>query len=384
MINILLLRGNWGRRINPPAQVFPLQYMICPRVSEDGHCCNVKINCDILLYIHTMVMCSPTAVQCERKPITISKMKSPAATPRIDHTANGYSLPSRFEAHSTAPQLNSPSDGAAPDMVDKIPSPRFSVSPSSTGQPLIHKTHGLAQVQVCTVEMCDSRSGDVLPAAPSASQSSSPAAPYIYPEGRDRWMRRESLVDLSSDVLSSEHLQFKLNPPSLAVTSISMDYIYELATRLLFLSVDWARTVPAFRKLERQDQLALLQYSWSDIFLFGVAQCSNAIPLSPLLTFAATHLKWTDDEGDVKPVVTKGSSMFEKVMMIKNFVSSLERLDVDYIEYALLRAILVFNTGMSLLLYNIDQGYSLIGHDSQPPHHNPLLIVTLFWKDWWQ
>ena len=66
---------------------------------------------------------------------------------------------------------------------------------------------------------------------------------------------------LSSDqndcILNPEHLQFKLNPPTLGVSTLSMEYVYEIATRLLFLTVDRTilvlikRTKNVLRKLWR-------------------------------------------------------------------------------------------------------------------------------------
>lgn len=147
-------------------------------------------------------------------------------------------------------------------------------------------------------------------------------------------------------IISSEHLQFKLNPPTLGVSSLSMEYVYEIATRLLFLTVDWARSIQAFRSLENTDQLVLLQSTWSDLFMLGVAQCSSSFPLSPLLTLAAVHMERTDGGEDRKsPVSPKEPSMLEKIMSIKDLLFSLEKLELDSVEYAFLKAIVLFNAG---------------------------------------
>lgn len=154
---------------------------------------------------------------------------------------------------------------------------------------------------------------------------------------------REDCIELHSDLLGSDHMEFKLNMPTLGVSSISMEYIYELATRLLFISVDWARSIPAFRGLDPSDQLALLQNTWSDIFMLGVAQCSQCFPLSPLLTLAASQLKSPD--GDRKPsFLGRDASLFEKVVNIKDLVFSLEKLDLGQVEYAYLKTIIIFNS----------------------------------------
>ncbi|KAJ7372089.1 Nuclear receptor sub 2 group C member 2 [Desmophyllum pertusum] len=146
-------------------------------------------------------------------------------------------------------------------------------------------------------------------------------------------------------IISSEHLQFKLNPPTLGVSSLSMEYVYEIATRLLFLTVDWARSIQAFRILDNHDQLVLLQSTWSDIFMLGVAQCASSFPLSPLLTLAAVDMERSEGSGDHKPpVLPKKPSMLEKIMSVKDLLFSLEKLELDYVEYAFLKTIVLFNS----------------------------------------
>lgn len=148
-------------------------------------------------------------------------------------------------------------------------------------------------------------------------------------------------------IISSEHLQFKLNTPTLGVSSLSMEYVYEIATRLLFLTVDWTRGIQVFRSLENTDQLVLLQSTWSDLFMLGVAQCSSSFPLSPLLTLAAVHMERSECSEDHKsPAFPKEPSMLEKIMSVKDLLFSLEKLELDSVEYAFLKAIVLFNSGM--------------------------------------
>lgn len=147
-----------------------------------------------------------------------------------------------------------------------------------------------------------------------------------------------------TELLVPEHMEFKLNTPTLGVSSISMEYIYELATRLLFVSVDWIRSIPVFRGLDPSDQLVLLQNMWPDLFMLGVSQCSQCFPLSPLLTLAASQLK--DQVQDRKPPsYVREISLFERVVNIKDLVFSFERLELGKVEYAYLKTIVVFNSG---------------------------------------
>ena len=150
-----------------------------------------------------------------------------------------------------------------------------------------------------------------------------------------------------NNIISSENLQFTLKPPTLGVSSLSMDYVYEVATRLLFLTVDWVRSIQAFRILECTDQLVLLQSTWSDLFMLGVAQCSSFFPLSPLLTLAAVHMESTEGNQVHQSTVTlkKDQNLVEMIMSVKDLLFSLEKLELDLAEYALLKAIVLFNSG---------------------------------------
>ena len=163
---------------------------------------------------------------------------------------------------------------------------------------------------------------------PSPTNASQPTSPAVLSD------------EQFESILSSDHLQFKLNPPSLGVSSLSMDYVYEIATRLLFLTIDWARSIQAFRRLDNTDQLILLQSTWSDIFMLGVAQCANSFPLSPLLSLAAVHMKNNEGIED-----QKRPNMLEKIMSVKDLLFSVEKLELDCVEFALLKAIVLLNSG---------------------------------------
>lgn len=64
--------------------------------------------------------------------------------------------------------------------------------------------------------------------------------------------------------------------------------ICEAAARLLFMSVKWAKTVPAFNSLPFRDQVILLEESWRELFVLGAAQFQVPIDVGPLLAAAGT------------------------------------------------------------------------------------------------
>lgn len=50
------------------------------------------------------------------------------------------------------------------------------------------------------------------------------------------------------------------------------ELVCEAAARLLFMSIKWAKSLPAFVGLPTTDQLALIRASWAELFVLGAAQ----------------------------------------------------------------------------------------------------------------
>ena len=53
---------------------------------------------------------------------------------------------------------------------------------------------------------------------------------------------------------------------------LSSESVYESAAKLLFMSIKWARSVPSFLQLQEGDQTMLLEDSWAQLFIIGLAQ----------------------------------------------------------------------------------------------------------------
>ena len=64
------------------------------------------------------------------------------------------------------------------------------------------------------------------------------------------------------------------------------DTICEAAARLLFMSVKWAKNVPAFLSLPFRDQVVLLEEGWRELFVLGAAQFQMPLDAAPLVAAA--------------------------------------------------------------------------------------------------
>ncbi|XP_028967924.1 photoreceptor-specific nuclear receptor-like [Galendromus occidentalis] len=99
----------------------------------------------------------------------------------------------------------------------------------------------------------------------------------------------------------------------------------ETAAKLLFCSMRWIRSTPAFQQLTCADQMILVEYSWSDIFLCTAAQSRFALPTEgcifnePASTFSRKHLH-----------------------ILRRALQELMALNVDNTEYSYLKALALF------------------------------------------
>nr|8C5L_A Chain A, Maltose/maltodextrin-binding periplasmic protein,Nuclear receptor subfamily 2 group F member 6 [synthetic construct]8C5L_B Chain B, Maltose/maltodextrin-binding periplasmic protein,Nuclear receptor subfamily 2 group F member 6 [synthetic construct] len=113
-----------------------------------------------------------------------------------------------------------------------------------------------------------------------------------------------------------------------------IDNVCELAARLLFSTVEWARHAPFFPELPVADQVALLRLSWSELFVLNAAQAALPLHTAPLLAAAGLH---------AAPMAAERAVAFmDQVRAFQEQVDKLGRLQVDSAEYGCLKAIALF------------------------------------------
>ncbi|KAK6313730.1 nuclear receptor subfamily 2 group F member 6b isoform X1 [Coregonus clupeaformis] len=112
---------------------------------------------------------------------------------------------------------------------------------------------------------------------------------------------------------------------------MGIDNICELAARLLFSTIEWARNIPYFPELPVSEQVALLRLSWSELFILNAAQSALPLHMAPLLAAAGFHSSPMSAERVV--------SFMDQVRVFQDQVDKLTRLQVDSAEYSCLKAI---------------------------------------------
>ncbi|XP_063952247.1 orphan steroid hormone receptor 2 isoform X7 [Lytechinus pictus] len=149
------------------------------------------------------------------------------------------------------------------------------------------------------------------------------------------------LVKLDSPMLSEHHMQFKLTTPTPMPQFLNVHYICESASRLLFLSMHWARSLPAFQVLSADTHTSMVQKCWSELFTLGLAQCSQAMALSTILTAIVNHLQTSLQQDKLSADRVK--AVMEHIWKLQEFVTTTSKLDVDNNEFAYLKTIVLFS-----------------------------------------
>ncbi|XP_031566491.1 COUP transcription factor 2-like isoform X2 [Actinia tenebrosa] len=120
---------------------------------------------------------------------------------------------------------------------------------------------------------------------------------------------------------------------------MGIENICELAARLLFSAVEWARNIPFFPDLAVTDQVALLRLVWSELFVLNAAQCPMPLQVAPLLATAGIHSNHMSPDRMV--------SFMDNIRIFQEQVEKLRSLHVDAAEFACLKAIVLFTSDAS-------------------------------------
>ncbi|KAM5148196.1 nuclear receptor subfamily 2 group C member 2 [Mantella aurantiaca] len=173
----------------------------------------------------------------------------------------------------------------------------------------------------------------------SESDGAEPAAGgNIHVIGRDQ---ATPILEVEGPLLSDTHVTFKLTMPSPMPEYLNVHYICESASRLLFLSMHWARSIPAFQALGQDCNTTLVRACWNELFTLGLAQCSQVMSLSTILAAIVNHLQNSIQEDKLSGERIK--QVMEHIWKLQEFCNSMAKLDIDGYEYAYLKAVVLFS-----------------------------------------
>ncbi|KAL5013414.1 hypothetical protein ScPMuIL_007684 [Solemya velum] len=147
------------------------------------------------------------------------------------------------------------------------------------------------------------------------------------------------VIEIDGPILTKPNFQFTLTTPSPMPAYLNVHYICESASRLLFLSMHWTRSIPAFQILNNDTQTVLVRSCWSQLFTLGLSQCSHAMSLSTILVAIHNHLQSLQQDkldGRIKLVI-------EHILKLQRYIQTMTALQLQPEEYAYLKALSLFS-----------------------------------------
>ncbi|XP_063783676.1 nuclear receptor subfamily 2 group C member 1 isoform X3 [Pseudophryne corroboree] len=150
-----------------------------------------------------------------------------------------------------------------------------------------------------------------------------------------------SVVEIEGPLLSDSHIAFRLTMPSPMPEYLNVHYICESASRLLFLSMHWARSIPSFQALGQEVSISLVKACWNELFSLGLAQCSQVMNVTTILTAFVNHLHSSMQHDKLSG--DKVKLVMDHIFKLQDFCNSMVKLCLDGYEYAYLKAIVLFS-----------------------------------------
>ncbi|XP_033619731.1 nuclear receptor subfamily 2 group C member 1 isoform X4 [Fukomys damarensis] len=133
----------------------------------------------------------------------------------------------------------------------------------------------------------------------------------------------------------------KLTMPSPTPEYLNVHYIGESASRLLFLSMHWALSIPSFQALGQENSISLVKAYWNELFTLGLAQCWQVMNVATILATFVNCLHSSLQQDKMSPERRK--LLMEHIFRLQEFCNSMVRLCIDGHEYAYLKAIVLFS-----------------------------------------
>ncbi|XP_060633286.2 nuclear receptor subfamily 2 group C member 1 isoform X1 [Anolis sagrei] len=150
-----------------------------------------------------------------------------------------------------------------------------------------------------------------------------------------------SIVEIEGPLLSDVHVAFRLTMPSPMPEYLNVHYICESASRLLFLSMHWARSISSFQALGQDNSISLVKACWNELFILGLAQCSQVMNVATILAAFVNHLHNSLQQDKLS--ADRGKLVMEHIFKLQEFCNSMVKLCLDGYEYAYLKAIVLFS-----------------------------------------
>lgn len=323
------------------------------------------------------------SVQCERKPVEVTREKPANCAPSIEKIYIRKNLCSPLAALPTfvneketarstnvlnsnmllniqqslskldntilipsSPDLNDESQGDLSTLANVVTSlAHMSKSREATDNSADHS--GLESMSteggsVTDIQPDEQNSSEITQAFDSLAKVLHPDDGNSYTvEGSVSEEQSATMLELEGPLLSDMHVPFKLMMPLPVPEFLNLNYICESASRLLFLSMHWARSIPAFQALGPENGITLIKACWNELFALGLAQCAQVMNVEMILSAIVSHLQSNLEEEKLSAERVK--QVMEHIWRMQEFCNSMNRVSPDAYEYAYLKATVLFS-----------------------------------------
>ncbi|CAH1974574.1 unnamed protein product [Acanthoscelides obtectus] len=191
--------------------------------------------------------------------------------------------------------------------------------------------------------------------SPLSSMSLTPPLDISFPHGVPPL---STLPGAYSSIFSMPKLPLPMTS-MLPTPVLSPAVICESAARLLFMNVQWTKTITQFTSLPLQDQLLLLEESWRELFILGAAQF---LPIADLTTLVYSC-------GALDRIFNK-AMFLQRVQQFEEVLSNVRQFQLDNQEYACLRATALFKISFE------DTSMEICPDSTSSPEHNQQKSLT--------
>uniref|UniRef100_A0A182NTZ7 Nuclear receptor domain-containing protein n=1 Tax=Anopheles dirus TaxID=7168 RepID=A0A182NTZ7_9DIPT len=141
--------------------------------------------------------------------------------------------------------------------------------------------------------------------------------------------------------LTESCVNFDIQVPNVLPNYLSVHYVCETGSRLLFATVHWMKKNHVFQMLSDGFQGELVRQVWPELFMIGLAQSSGQLSFNTIMLALIQYMKTVilnrKYSGDVICYLKK------YILLIQEFVNDLQKMNLTDQEYAYLRMLSIFN-----------------------------------------
>uniref|UniRef100_A0A182K646 NR LBD domain-containing protein n=1 Tax=Anopheles christyi TaxID=43041 RepID=A0A182K646_9DIPT len=141
--------------------------------------------------------------------------------------------------------------------------------------------------------------------------------------------------------LTESCINFDIQVPNVLPNYLSVHYVCETGSRLLFATVHWMKKNHVFQMLGDGFQGELMRQVWPELFMIGLAQSSGQLSFNTIMLALIQYMKTVILNKKYSADVINYLKKY--ILLIQEFVNDLQKMNLTDHEYAYLRLLTIFN-----------------------------------------